>query len=177
LLRIDDFRAGSGGELPGRGRRAVEDVPDRVEVEPEGLVQHPRDPLVRGESIDHYVERLAHCLLLHCHLFRVAPGRYSPATLQTGRVEWDRDARAQPVEAHACGDRREPSSDVVENRCVLMQADPGELHDVFSLVAIVEDPAGDVYQPPTLTPKNIRRHHGFTLSRLTTLAVFTPGNT
>ena len=55
--RALDPAAGPAGQLPGRGRGAVQDRGDLLERHGEHVVQHERQPLGRGQRVQHHQQR------------------------------------------------------------------------------------------------------------------------
>ena len=135
-----DAAAGPGGELAGRGRRAVDDRGDVLEGHREDVVEHEREALGGLERLEHDEQRGSHgvggqglALRVRRRLVRVGDHRIGQApALQ--RLLAAALARVEHRQAHARDDRRQPAADVVDvARVGSLDPQPGLLEGVVGL--------------------------------------------
>jgi hypothetical protein len=141
--------AGPACELPGGGRRPVDQRRDLLEGQVEQVMQDEREPLGRGQRVQHHQQRQADRVGQHRLVAR--PGHLAAddrvGDAHAGRVLRPRRPRAQPVEADPGDDGRQPSAGVLHViRPGAGQAQPGVLERVVGLGLGAEHPVAEPAQ-------------------------------
>jgi hypothetical protein len=131
--------AGPGGQLSGRVRRSPHDRCDVRERHAEHVVQHERQPLRRGESVEHDEQRQPDRVGLDCLVFRVsAHHRVRHPAVQ--RCFTARRTGAQHVQTDPADDRGEPPGQVLHLGIRPGQAQPRLLYGVLGFGERAEHP-------------------------------------
>jgi hypothetical protein len=139
--------SGPAGELAGRLGRALQDRADLLERDGEHVVQHERHPLGGRQRVEDDEQRAPDRVGDGRLVGRARASRHGVVRLLDGVLP-PRSAGAQPVEADAGDDRRQPAAEVVDAvRVAAGEPQPGVLHGVVGLALRAEHPVGHRPQP------------------------------